>query len=62
MEGKEVMLSKVQKQNWVKKRGTNTVTLQETQIHMRLMVIRKVKLISMHMFPNWHRAKICSGY
>lgn len=28
VEGKEVMLSKVQKQNWVKKRGTNTVTLQ----------------------------------
>ena len=27
VEGKEVMLSKVQKQNWVKKRGTNTVTL-----------------------------------
>lgn len=28
VEGKEVMLSKVQKQNWVKKRGTDTVTLQ----------------------------------
>lgn len=28
VEGKEVMLSKVQNQNWVKKRGTNTVTLQ----------------------------------
>lgn len=28
VEGKEVMLSKVRKQNWVKKRGTNTVTLQ----------------------------------
>lgn len=28
VEGKEVMLSKVQMQNWVKKRGTNTVTLQ----------------------------------
>ncbi len=28
VEGKEVMLSKVQKQNWVKKRGTNTVSLQ----------------------------------
>lgn len=28
VDGKEVMLSKVQKQNWVKKRGTDTVTLQ----------------------------------
>ena len=28
VEGKEVELSKVQKQNWVKKRGTDTVTLQ----------------------------------
>lgn len=28
VDGKEVELSKVQKQNWVKKRGTNTVTLQ----------------------------------
>ena len=28
MDGKEVELSKVQKQNWVKKRGTDTVTLQ----------------------------------
>lgn len=28
VEGKEVTLSKVQKQNWVKKRGTDTVTLQ----------------------------------
>lgn len=28
VDGKEVKLSKVQKQNWVKKRGTNTVTLQ----------------------------------
>lgn len=28
VEGKEVMLYKVQKQNWVKKRGTDTVTLQ----------------------------------
>lgn len=28
VEGKEVMLSKVQNQNWVKKRGTDTVTLQ----------------------------------
>ena len=28
VEGKEVMLSKVQKQNWVKKRGTDTVTFQ----------------------------------
>lgn len=27
VDGKEVMLSKVQKQNWVKKRGTDTVTL-----------------------------------
>lgn len=28
VDGKEVELSKVQKQNWVKKRGTNTVSLQ----------------------------------
>lgn len=28
VDGKEVTLSKVQKQNWVKKRGTDTVTLQ----------------------------------
>lgn len=28
IDGKEVELSKVQKQNWVKKRGTNTVSLQ----------------------------------
>lgn len=28
VDGKEVELSKVQKQNWVKKRGTDTVTLQ----------------------------------
>ncbi len=28
VDGKEMELSKVQKQNWVKKRGTNTVTLQ----------------------------------
>ena len=28
VDGKEVMLSKVQKQNWVKKRGTDTVALQ----------------------------------
>lgn len=28
VDGQEVMLSKVQKQNWVKKRGTDTVTLQ----------------------------------
>ena len=28
VDGKEAELSKVQKQNWVKKRGTNTVTLQ----------------------------------
>lgn len=28
VDGKEVMVSKVQKQNWVKKRGTDTVTLQ----------------------------------
>lgn len=28
VDGKEVKLSKVQKQNWVKKRGTSTVTLQ----------------------------------
>lgn len=28
VDGKEAMLSKVQKQNWVKKRGTDTVTLQ----------------------------------
>lgn len=28
VDGKKVMLSKVQKQNWVKKRGTDTVTLQ----------------------------------
>ena len=28
VDGKEVELSKVQKQNWVEKRGTNTVTLQ----------------------------------
>lgn len=28
VDGKEVMLSKTQKQNWVKKRGTNTVSLQ----------------------------------
>lgn len=28
VDGKEVMLSKVQNQNWVKKRGTDTVTLQ----------------------------------
>lgn len=28
LDGKEVELSKVQKQNWVKKRGTDTVTLQ----------------------------------
>lgn len=28
VDGKEVMLSKVQKQNWVKKRGTDIVTLQ----------------------------------
>lgn len=29
VDGKEVELSKVQKQNWVKKRGTDTVTLQD---------------------------------
>lgn len=28
VDGKEMELSKIQKQNWVKKRGTDTVTLQ----------------------------------
>lgn len=51
VDGKEMELSKIQKQNWVKKRGTNTVSLQETQILMRLTVIRRVKLNLRLIFP-----------
>lgn len=60
VDGKEVELSKVQKQNWVKKRGTDTVALQGNVNSFEIDGYPKVKLISKNIFPVWHRARICS--
>ena len=75
VDGKEVELSKTQKQNWVKKRGTDTAVLQGNvnsfeidgyQNSKRISgktdgtVKLRVKRISRLMFRNWHRARKCS--
>lgn len=60
VDGKEVELSKTQKQNWVKKRGTDTAVLQGNVNSFEIDGYPKSEADFKAYVRNWHRARKCS--